>query len=367
MDPLAKLRAELLALKSRGLLRVRSDGVAVPTDEPLVDVCSNDYLGYACKSVSRETTEPGGAGASRLIRATKKVHSELESLAADWVGLEDSLVFSSGYAANVGTLAAIAGPEDFIISDRLNHASIIDGCRLGGATVHVVPHGNADAVVAALKEGAGARTRWVVTESYFSMDGDSPDLPRLRTLCDAHDAGLYVDEAHALGVFGPEGGGLCREAGIEPDVLVGTLGKAVGVQGAFVAGRRELLDFLWNRARSFVFSTAVSPLLAQIAAEHVRRIRADDDARTRLRSACARLAETLDSNLPGPIFPVVLGTPERALAAVELLRQKGFAAVAIRPPTVPDGASRVRISLNTKLTEADLVRLGTTLRQCLAS
>src|SRR5262249_8238829 len=160
------------------------------------------------------------------------------------LGAESALLFSSGYAANVGVVAALARPGDVIVSDALNHASIIDGCRLSGASVRVVPHRDAGAVEAALATSGGATHRWVVTETYFSMDGDSPDLPALRAACDRHDAALVVDEAHALGVLGPRGTGLCAAAGIRPDVLIGTAGKALGLQGAFVAGSCSLRRWL---------------------------------------------------------------------------------------------------------------------------
>jgi 8-amino-7-oxononanoate synthase len=340
-------------------------------DASLIDVCSNDYLGYARASVSRETFGDVGSGASRLINGTRASHRALESELAGWVGTSDTLVFSSGYAANVGVLSAVVGPGDLIVSDELNHASIIDGCRLSRARVVVVPHRNVDAVERALEGANPDEAAWVVTESYFSMDGDSPDLPRLRAVCDARGAALYIDEAHALGVFGPEGAGLCRSTGVRPDVLVGTLGKAVGVQGAFVAGASDVLDYVWNRARSFVFSTGMSPVLADLALTNVRRIRADDGARARLRAYSTQLCELLGPNVvpagSGPIFPIVLGSPDRALSAVDVLRANGFRAIAIRPPTVPSGACRLRVSLNATLADEDIPRLAAAIRQCLAS
>jgi 8-amino-7-oxononanoate synthase len=184
-------------------------------------------------------------------------------------------------------------------------------------------------------------------------------------------AGLYVDEAHALGVFGPEGGGLCRAAGVRPDVLIGTLGKAVGAQGAFVAGSAPLLDYVWNRARSFVFSTAMSPVLAELALAQVQRARADDAGRARLQTRASKVREFLRSAVPaacpGPIFPIILGSPERAARAVDVLRSSGFLAIAIRPPTVPVGACRLRVSLNATLTDEDVARLAAAIRQCLES
>lgn len=373
MNPVAKLVAKLRGLEAQGLLRHREvEDPLQSRDEPLlIDVCSNDYLGYGRTIVSRETVERSGAGASRLINGTCAAHRALEREIADWLGTADSLLFSSGYAANCGLLAALAGPDDVIISDQLNHASIVDGCRLSRARVIIVPHRDPAAVEAALASVETDAVCWVVTESYFSMDGDTPDLPRLRRACDARDAALYVDEAHALGVFGPEGSGLCRASGVRPDILVGTLGKALGVQGAFVAASDGILDYFWNRARSFVFSTATSPVLAELGLDSVRKARRDDASRERLRVLCNRLRELLGPALPrdcaGPIFPIVLGTPESARRAVEVLRVHGFHGVAIRPPTVPAGACRLRVSLNATLSDDDLLRLGAAIQQCLAS
>jgi len=358
-----ELKAELLELQSRNLLRPRPETARPQTG--LVDVCSNDYLGYGRLPVSRETsTGSPGAGASRLIFGTHAAHLELERELADWVHCEAALLFSSGYVANLAALAALIKPDDVVVSDELNHASLIDGCRLSRATVVVARHRDLQAMEGALSQ-ASARRRWVVTESYFSMDGDSPDLPKLRDLCDRRGAYLYVDEAHALGVFGPEGSGMARNVGVRPDVLVGTLGKAVGVQGAFVAGSTPLIDFLWNRARGFVFSTATSPMLTGVIRESVRRLRNDDGARARLRDLCQLFADLLcrtGAGLPeerhGPIFPILFARPERALEVAAALRREGFLAQAIRPPTVPTGTSRIRITLHADLTPLEVTRLA---------
>jgi 8-amino-7-oxononanoate synthase len=362
------LTEELATLDQAGLLRRRSLGFP-PTPE-LIDVCTNDYLGYARRVVSRETTGRPGAGASRLIYGTHAAHLALEEELARWTGAEAALLFPTGYAANQGVLSALARPGDLIVSDALNHASIIDGCRLSRARVEVVPHLDLGAVAAALSLPVEGR-RWVVTESYFSMDADSPDLPALRALCTARGAHLILDEAHALGVFGPEGAGLARAAGVVPDVLVGTFGKAVGVQGAFVAGSAELADFLWTRARSFVFTTAPSPVLTELTLSAVRAAIADDAGRATL----ARHGQRLETQLAGlstpgrhgPIFPIPLGTPERALRAASALRDRGFLAQAIRPPTVPPGSSRLRVALHADLTDETVDRLAGALREVCAA
>ena len=331
----------------------------------VIDASSNDYLGLASRPVSRETQGNAGAGASRLVHGTTAEHRRLESDLADWVGTESALLFSSTYAANTGLIAALGIRESVIISDSANHASIIDGARLGKAEVRVVEHLSLDAMRLALLKARGARACWVVTESYFSMDGDGPDLAALRDLCDAGDACLIVDEAHALGVFGPGGAGRCADAGVRADILVGALGKAVGSHGGFVAGSQELRTFLWNRARSFVFSTAPSPHHAEVTREQVAAVRAGDELRKRLALSSsdlrARLAEVglpLASGSFGPIISLVLGDNERALAVASRLRTAGVLAQAIRPPTVPAGAARLRLTVKATFSPMEVARLA---------
>jgi 8-amino-7-oxononanoate synthase len=368
--PLRHLGVELAALAERGLLR--EPPVPSAAGEALLDLCSNDYLGYASEPLCELATIRSGAGASRLVSGNLVPHEETEAVLASWLGTEAALLFSSGYAANVGVVSGLARPGDLIVSDALNHASIIDGCRLSGATVQVVPHRDAGAVEAALASSAGAGRRWVVTESYFSMDGDSPDLPALRACCDRHDAALIVDEAHALGVLGPRGTGLCAAAGVRPDVLVGTAGKALGLQGAFVAGSRSLRAWLWNRARSFVFSTGVSPALAAAIGARASRAAADEAGRVRLAASATRLREGLaDLGLAGlrrgqgPVIPWVVGAEGAAVRLSRRLRDLGVLVQAIRPPTVPRGTSRLRITASARLTEADLARALSAIRDVL--
>lgn len=363
MAALDWLETELSQLKSRGLLRSGSDA----TRDNLIDLCSNDYLGYASDTVSRETlaAERGGAGASRLVSGSLPVHEALEGALAQWMGRETSLLFSSGYTANVGVIPAVVGAGDAIFSDQLNHASIIDGCRLSGAKIHVYPHLDLAALRAQLQQARGFRRLLVVTESYFSMDGDGPSMVELSRICQDVGAMWLLDEAHAVGVFGPRGAGRAAEAGVQPDLLMGAFGKALGAQGAFIAGSEPLRAWLWNRARSFVFSTGVSPLLSALVLHNVRRAQTDDTGRSRLLEACAGLRGRLDQagvRVPagqfGPIFPVLLGTLERALQASAQLRKAGFHAPAIRPPTVPEGTARLRITLNARATEPFLDRLA---------
>jgi 8-amino-7-oxononanoate synthase len=365
------LRNELAKLDAAGMLRDPDDGAmradvaanAARLGLPLLDATSNDYLGLAQNSVSRETLGKAGAAASRLIHGTTNEHLLLERALAAWVGAETALLFSSTYSANVGLIAALGVEGSLVISDAFNHASLIDGARLAKAEVAVVPHLDLDAIEVLLR---GRQSPcWVVTESYFSMDGDSPDLGALRSLCDSHGACLIVDEAHALGVFGVAGAGLCAELGVRPDVLVGALGKAVGTHGGFVAGPELLRTFLWNRARSFVFSTAPSPAHAALTERQLELVQQADALRMKLASNAARLRARLAhaglSLIPGsfgPIISVVVGENARALAVADRLRRVGILAQAIRPPTVPEGTARLRLTVKATFDDDEIDRLS---------
>ncbi|HTJ80519.1 MAG TPA: aminotransferase class I/II-fold pyridoxal phosphate-dependent enzyme [Polyangiaceae bacterium] len=325
-----------------------------------IDLASNDYLGFASEPLPSDVR--GGAGASALVLGYHDAHLEAERALAAWIGAESVLLFSSGYAANVGVLSALGSAEDLIVSDALNHASIVDGCRLARAATRVTPHldvASVERVLAA--EGSRHRRRIVVVESYYSMDGDGPDLAALRAVCDQHDAILVVDEAHALGVFGPRGRGRCAEAGIEPDVRVGPLGKAFGLGGAFVAGSQLLRTWLWNAARSFVFSTALSPAVAAAVPARVAALAAADDRRARilevssaLRAAVAEVSGDVRSF--GPIVPWILGSDSAATVRASALQAAGVIAVAIRPPTVPRGTARIRLVGRASLTDSEVTR-----------
>lgn len=321
-----------------------------------LDACSNDYLGLGARGVSRETLEvlAGsriGAGASRLVQGSFAEHEALERELANWLGTEACLLTSSAFAANVGLIPAIADADSLVVSDALNHASIVDGCRLARARVVVTPHLQVAAIEEALKTHSGGAPAWVVIEGLFSMDGDSPELPALRAVCDRYGAGLVVDEAHSLGVFGPGGAGHGAAQGVKADVIVAGLGKAVGAQGGLIACSESLRTWLWNRARSFVFSTAPSPALCRLTLAQVRATRAADSERERLAARSTELRSALaEHGLPslsganGPILPVVLGSNERAVGAMHELRRRGILAQAIRPPTVPTGAARLRLT-----------------------
>jgi 8-amino-7-oxononanoate synthase len=336
------LEGELRLLLEAGLLRTRPE----PVRDVARSFCSNDYLGLAATPTE---PAPGGAGASRLIVGERPEHRSLELALASWLQTDAALVFTSGYAANLGALSCLARPGDLIVSDELNHASIIDGCRLSRARVVVVPHLDVGAVDRALA-GRSEERAWVATESYFSMDADSPNLRALREVATAHGAALYVDEAHALGVFGSDGRGLCVQADVLPDVLVGTLGKSLGAAGAFVAGSNALVSWLWNRARSFVFSTGASPAVVAVAEANLQRIHAQPGLRDRLAANVAAMRSGLErfGLKPlgfGPIIPLVIGDPGRAVDAAAELRRRGVHVQAVRPPTVPPGSSRIRLTV----------------------
>ena len=374
-------REELAALESRGLLRrleaIESPaGVEVRIDgEQLVSFSSNDYLGLAAHPQVRAALAEGaarwgvGAGASRLVTGDFTPHRELEAELADLEGAEAAVLFGSGYAANCGIIPSLVGPGDDVFSDALNHRSLIDGCRLSRARVHVFPHLDLGALAAGLGAASGRR-KLVVTDAIFSMDGDVADLRAIDALCRRHGAMLLVDEAHATGVVGPSG--LSAALGVDPDVRMGTLSKAAGAVGAFAAASRALCALFVNRAAPLVFSTALPPALACAALAAVRILRGPegDERRARLRERCARFAAGLralglDARGETPIFPVVLGAPERALAAAAALRAEGLLVKPIRPPTVPAGTSRLRFALSADHSPEHIERALSALRRIL--
>lgn len=330
--------------------RVRVDG------RELLCFSSNNYLGLAnhpdLRAAVAESLELDGlgAGASRLISGTMDAHQEAEAELAAFVRSEAALLFSSGYAANIGTLQALASPTTQIFSDALNHASLIDGARLARAQVHIYRHADSRHLEELLRlRRADADRAIIVTDALFSMDGDFAPLRALRSLADTYDCWLFVDEAHALGVLGPEGRGLAARDGITPDVVVGTLGKSLGSAGAFVAGSALLRRLLVHRARSFVFSTAPPPFQARAARAAVQLVLRAHDLRSRVLSHARLIRDRLRALgydvLPGdgPIVPVILGDAALTMELSAFLYRSGVLAGGIRPPTVPPGTSRIRI------------------------
>lgn len=344
--------------------------------ESFLDAASNDYLGAATQQVSspQGSALPSGARASRLIFGSHPHHLEVESEVARWVSLDSALLFTSGYAANVGALAALLSAEDAVFSDALNHASLIDGIRLSRARPTIFEHLDLVELEEGLRAAHAAPARWVVVESYYSMDGDGPDLKALRSLCDRHDAHLYVDEAHSIGTFGTRGAGLCAEAQIRPDVLVAAFGKSVGAQGACVASSSVVRTWLWNRARSFVYSTGMSPALAQVLLQQIRFTQGAEGERRRLAQVSGRVREGLSGGGVepprgsfGPVLALVVGSAERASSIAERLRRRGILAQAVRPPTVAEGHSRLRVVLRASFSDGDCARLVTELRAALSA
>lgn len=376
-------RSELLALRAQNLERqlrhVASwDGpeIRLADGRTLIQFASNDYLGLASCDELREALAEGarrfgaGAGASRLITGSHAAHDELEQLLADWKGTERALSFSSGYATAVGTLTSILGKDDFVILDKLCHASLIDGARHSGATIRVFPHNDLEKLESHLKwavskAGSSAESRILIaTESVFSMDGDRADLAAIAELKTRFGGLLMVDEAHAVGVIGPEGRGLANELGVADaiDFQMGTLSKALGVSGGYLAASADWIDLLINRARSFIYSTAPPPALASAAAEAVRLVRGDSGEQRRqalwrnLRELDAAIARTEVSQ--SAIVPVVVGESEAALELSRKLEKQGLLVPAIRFPTVPRRTARLRISMSALHTSEQISRLA---------
>ncbi|MGB8854251.1 MAG: 8-amino-7-oxononanoate synthase [Pirellulales bacterium] len=362
---LAWVEAELDTIRAAGLerpARVRQgrQGREVTLDgRTLVNFGSNDYLGYAgdvrlTKAASKGACAEGfGAGASPLVSGHSGAHERLERAIADLLGVEASLVFPSGFAANTATIAALVGPGDFIASDARNHASIIDGCRLSRAEVGIYPHRDVASLEALLTAHPQSRRRLIVTDTLFSMDGTRAPLADLCDVADRHRAMLLVDEAHATGVFGDRGSGLVEatkcEAGVH--VRVGTLSKALGAAGGFVAGSATFIHWLRHAARAWIFSTAHPPAIAAAATKAIELVTAEPHRRAELTARGAAFRERLRAasldigGADAQIVPIVAGAPEAAVALSAALAAAGFFVPAIRPPSVPHGRSLVRASV----------------------
>jgi 8-amino-7-oxononanoate synthase len=309
-------------------------------------------------------SEPAGSGGSRLLRGHREIFDRLEARLADFCGVEAALFFGSGYLANLGLLPALAGPDDLVVSDQRNHASLIDGIRLSGARKAIVAHNDVGAFERALRADRKGRA-FVVTESVFSMEGDLAPLADLAEVCAAHDALLVVDEAHATGLYGATGSGRVDELGLRDAVLatIHTGGKALGAGGAWVAGSATLRDTLVQKARSFVFSTAPPPVLAAAVMAAVdllgpeRPRIAEVHRKARLLRDWLRTCG-LAAGGESPIVPLVVGANEAALRLQEGLAEAGFDARAVRPPTVPEGTARLRVTVRSPVSDADLRRFA---------
>lgn len=367
-----------LALKRQRQVVETAQGVEVTLNgRAFLNFCSNDYLGLAADGVLRAAFKEGvdrygvGSGASHLVCGHQQAHHELEACIAQWLGRSRALLFSSGYMANVGVIQALLGRHDVVFEDRLNHASLLDGGRLSGAKLQRYPHLDLPALSQQMAElrVRGKKTvgkALVVTDSVFSMDGDRASLVELAQIAQQERAALMVDEAHALGVLGPRGAGETVAAGLneaQVPIVMGTLGKALGCSGAFIAGSEALIEYLIQRARTFIYTTALPPALCVATQKSIEWQSADDSRRQQLQAVIRyfrQQAAAADVSLMASdtaIQPLRIGDSQQALRCSEQLRHRGLLVSAIRPPTVPAGTARLRITLSALHTEAMIDRL----------
>jgi len=338
-----------------------------------LDFCSNDYLGLrndarlaeaATEALNKYGTGSGGA---RLLRGTSPIHKELEAALADWKGAESCLLLNSGYQANVSLIPALVGRGDAVFSDSLNHASLIDGCRMAkccGAEIFVYKHLDLDHLREQLTAWRGNRASksaaLIVTDAVFSMDGDLADLPGLAALCCEFEALLFVDEAHATGLLGPTGAGLTELQGVQRfvPIVMGTLGKAMGGFGAFVCGDSILIEHLINTCRGFIFSTALPAHVAAAALKAIQISQAEPWRRQKALENAAAIRHCLgQEDCDSAIVPVLTGSNDSAVKLAAHLQEYGFDIRAVRPPTVPEGTARLRITTNALQREEDILRL----------
>nr|WP_082992580.1 8-amino-7-oxononanoate synthase [Erythrobacter sp. QSSC1-22B] len=345
-----------------------------------IDFSSNDYLGLAGSSrLSRAIADalargvPVGSGGSRLLRGNHCEHEELEAEAAEFFGTEAALYCSSGFAANSALLSTLPQAGDLILHDELIHASAHEGMRLARCDAVAVAHNDTDAfgdAIASWRSSGGTGRPWIAVESLYSMDGARAPLADLAALAERDEAILLIDEAHATGVFGPDGRGLAAALDGRPNVVtLKTCGKALGCEGALVCGPRIVRDFLVNRGRGFIFSTAPSPLMASAVREALRILADEPERRTQLEALVAeaeRLLVPLGARRTGsPILPLVIGDPAHTMAVAEALQGAGFDVRGIRPPTVPEGTSRLRISMTLNTGPGDIAALADVLAEVL--
>lgn len=371
------LAAELARLRTEHLYRSRvvvdgPQGAEIVVDGTrYLSFCSNDYLGLAGHARVIAALKEGaelygaGSGASHLVTGHQRPHHALEEALAAFTGRPRALLFSSGYMANLGTVAALAGRGDLLWEDRLNHASLLDAGLLSGARLQRYPHADTVTLQQRLGEYTG-RHIMLITDGVFSMDGDVAPLPRLAEIAQRHEAWLMVDDAHGLGVLGAGGRGTLEHFALNDKaapILIGTLGKAFGTFGAFVAGSEELIEYLIQRARPYVYTTALPPAVAHATLASLRTLEEEGWRREHLHHLIARFrrgAEQLGMEmLPSatPIQPLLVGESEQVLALSAALRQRGIYVGAIRPPTVPQGTARLRITLSAAHSEVDIDRL----------
>lgn len=371
VSPTDDLKRELESIREAGLWRtvqVRPAGLKVFAD--------NDYLGLSTdprlKAAAREAIEKYGAGsgASRLITGTLPPHQALERHLASFKGTEDALLWATGYMANLGTISAMVGKGDAVFSDELNHASIVDGCRLSKADIFVYRHNDMDDLAAKIAMAGPRRRRLAVTDAVFSMDGDIVDLPCFIEVCRANGVLSMIDEAHSTGVMGATGHGLCEHFNApHPDILMGTLSKALGSEGGYVCASRLICDYLRNKSRSFIFSTAYNPGSAAAADVALSIIEAEPALARTVREKAKRLVGLLHergvhATTESSIVPILIGDEGRAMDIAAKLKERGFLVPAIRYPTVAKGAARLRVSVSAVSSDSDLVELADSIADC---
>ncbi|MEW6609268.1 MAG: 8-amino-7-oxononanoate synthase [bacterium] len=371
---LVSLKEELNNLKKQGLYRELKvlDCLDGPTivigKKEYILLASNDYLGLSqhpkVKEKAKEAIERFGcsSGASRLISGTTFLHCELERQLADFKKTRSAIVFSSGYAANLGVISSLTKKGDVIIIDKLNHASIIDGCRLSEAILRIYPHKDMNSLEKILKKTQSARLRLIITDGVFSMDGDIAPLPEILGLAQKYKALVMVDDAHGTGVMGKEGRGTIEYFGLEGkiDISMGTLSKALGSLGGFIAGSTALIEYLKNKARSFIYSTALPPAQVASALAALEIIQTEPHHRQKLWENIQYLKQGLQNlrldtmNSESPIIPVFIGDSNKTMEVANFLYEYGIFAPGIRPPTVPKGKSRIRLSVMATHTKSHL-------------
>ena len=375
---LAERRAAHL-YRQRPLLE-SPQGVRVTVDgQPLLAFCSNDYLGLANHPQVIEAFAQGarqwgvGGGASHLVVGHSQPHHQLEEALAEFTGRPRALLMSSGYMANIGAVTALVGKGDTVLQDRLNHASLLDAGLLSGARFSRYLHNDPASLASRLAKATG--NTLVVTDGVFSMDGDLADLPALCAAAREQDAWVMVDDAHGFGCLGKNGGGIVEHFGLgveEVPVLIGTLGKGFGTAGAFIAGSEALIETLIQFARPYIYTTSQPPAVACATLASLRLIREEHWRRDHLQKLIALFRagvqelglELMDS--PSPIQPIVVGSSARALALSAALREQGILVTAIRPPTVPQGTARLRVTLSAEHSEDDVAQLVTALSRAIA-
>jgi glycine C-acetyltransferase/8-amino-7-oxononanoate synthase len=382
-NALERLRGEGMLRQLKTVSGAQRDHIRLDGNEVLL-LCSNNYLGLAdhpalIEAHCRATMQYGtGSGASRLVSGSMTLHRDLEDRLSQFKGTENALLFNAGYAANVGILQGLMGPDDVIFSDSLNHASIIDGCRLSQARVVVYPHRDTHALQRLMVQEAPVRKgQWlIVTDGVFSMDGDLAPLPELVTLKNHYDCLLMVDDAHGTGVLGDGGKGTGEYWGCMPDIdlHMGTLGKALGGFGAFVAGPDVLIQSLINRSRSFIFSTSLPPGVAAAGLAALDIVDGEEGRRRRLQlqklrslmTRCLATSLPVDTDGVSPILPIITVDPEPTMRASAWLQDQGVFVQGIRPPTVPEGSCRLRVTLMATHQPDDLLRAADLIRRVLA-